>query len=227
MLWPARWPPTLGSGPACCSAAPRVPPGGITTASLSWASCRNCRPFSGICSTSRLAITSLISALVVCSNGASAVTVTSSESVPSSSSNGRSRVRPISSTTPVRTTRRNPGQLGRYLPGADRQRRHEEAAVGVGDPLDRETGVDVRRHDGRARQHGSRQVAHHAAEIAGIRLAARRRRIERQEADEQHQSTRRRRSHASAGRSRLPRASRSPPDRARTGTLAGPDNDLL
>ena len=38
MLWPDRWPPTFGSGPACCSASPRVPPGGMTTASLSCAS---------------------------------------------------------------------------------------------------------------------------------------------------------------------------------------------
>ena len=29
MLWPDRWPPTFGSGPACCSASPRVPPGGM------------------------------------------------------------------------------------------------------------------------------------------------------------------------------------------------------
>ena len=34
MLWPPRWPYTLGKGPACPSAAPRVPPGGIVTPSV-------------------------------------------------------------------------------------------------------------------------------------------------------------------------------------------------
>ena len=45
MLWPERWPPTLGNGPACWSASPRVPPGGMTTPSLSCASARKLRPF--------------------------------------------------------------------------------------------------------------------------------------------------------------------------------------
>ena len=32
MLWPLRWPSTAGRLPACSSAAPRVPPGGIDDA---------------------------------------------------------------------------------------------------------------------------------------------------------------------------------------------------
>ena len=78
MLCPARCPPTLGSAPACCSAAPRVPDGGMTTAGLSCASWRNWRPLSGMLSTCRDSITSLISAVVSCNSGAGAVTTTAS-----------------------------------------------------------------------------------------------------------------------------------------------------
>ena len=46
------------------SASPRVPPGGMTTASLSCASAMKLRPFSGSCTTSRFSMTSLISAVV-------------------------------------------------------------------------------------------------------------------------------------------------------------------
>ena len=42
----------------------------MTTASLSCASARKLRPFSGSCTTSRFSMTSLISAVVVCSSGA-------------------------------------------------------------------------------------------------------------------------------------------------------------
>ena len=109
MLCPARCPPTFGSGPACCNAPPRVPPGGITTASLSWASWRNCRLLSGICSTSRVSMTSLISAVVACSSGALTSTVTASLIGPIDSVNSSCRIRPSSSVIPVWVTRWKPG----------------------------------------------------------------------------------------------------------------------
>jgi hypothetical protein len=80
MLWPERWPPTFGSGPACWSASPRVPPGGSTTASLSCARARKFRPLSGSWTTSRFSMTSLISAVAVCRGEALAATVRFSDS---------------------------------------------------------------------------------------------------------------------------------------------------
>ena len=85
MLWPLRCPSTAGSVPACSSAAPRVPPGGTTTPSLSWASWRNCPPLSGSSCTRRLSMTSLISAFAICSSGTAPVTVTFSVRSPSGS----------------------------------------------------------------------------------------------------------------------------------------------
>ncbi len=98
MLCPDRCPPTFGRGPACPSASPRVPPGGKTTPSLSWARPMKLRPFSGIWTTSRFPMTSLISALPVCRSGAVASTVTCWERPSRPSENSRVSVRPISRT---------------------------------------------------------------------------------------------------------------------------------
>ncbi len=114
MLWPDRWPPTFGSGPACCSASPRVPPGGMTTASLNCASAMKFRPFSGSWTTSRFSMTSLISAVVVCSSGARA-----SRRSPARSSPGR-RARTRGSGSGQSRGRCRAGSAGRSLTASPR-----------------------------------------------------------------------------------------------------------
>ena len=170
MLCPARWPPTLGSGPACWRAPPRVPPGGMTTASLSWASCRNCRPFRGIVSTSRVSMTSLISAVVVWSRGALISTVTSSLIAPRARVNSSCRVRPTSSRMPVWVERWEAGQLRGDGPLAGGEAGEEEPPLGVGDPLDDGAARGMGGHDEGARQDRAALVRHHAQELGGVGL---------------------------------------------------------
>ena len=67
--------------------------------------------------------------------------------------------------------RREAGQRRGEVPLPDAQRRKEEAAFCVGDALDARAAGGVRGGDGGAGQHAARAVPDHAADLAGVELS--------------------------------------------------------
>ena len=170
MLCPDRWPPTFGSGPACCSASPRVPPGGMTTASLNCASARKLRPFSGSCTTSRFSITSLISALARLQQrrfGGHGDLL--GEPAHFHREVDRQRLSELQRHARTQHAAES-AQLGGDDIGADAQRAQEIATVIVGDALDADAGVDMLGNDRRSRKDAALRVAHDAGDLSRIGL---------------------------------------------------------
>ena len=169
MLWPDRWPPTFGSGPACCSASPRVPPGGSTTRVA------QLRERKEIPAVQRqlhdLAVLDDVADLRVgtqqrelaghehfLGDAARFELEIDRECLPQLERNARTNGSPES------------GELRRKAVPARANRREEIAALIIGDALDPRPAVQVLCHNDHAGQHTALRVADDAGNFTGVGL---------------------------------------------------------
>ena len=123
-------------------------------------------------------MTSLISALVVCSSGAVASTETASLTACTPRVKSRARVRPTFEDECLLLSR-EAAQRCRDLPSSDSERWQEEATFGIGDPLDDGAAVRMRSRDGDAGKDSARSVPHDPADLTGVVLGEGERRVQR------------------------------------------------
>ncbi len=116
-------------------------------------------------------MTSLISAVVVCSSGARRLrrSTCSVDALDAERELEAQRAADLEHDAALRL-RREPGQRRHDVPLADAQRRQEEAAFGVGDALDDGAAGRMRRRDGGAGQDAAGAVPDDAADLTGVDL---------------------------------------------------------